>query len=467
MNLKRPILLLSFLLFQLGVFAQHSFLQNYPTSDYSFGFGVSLLEDGGYVLSGAASIYPQYCRNLRLDSIGNVKWASEFRFLGIDFKYDAADYKGEIFFDCGYTSNTSFQDSSDAYLLCYDLNGQELWRKIIDVGLGDHLKNLTVSQDGFVFGLGSSNDLDSTKVFIDKFDLNGNLIWQKIEADSRDVLASNILALPNGDVIVSTSHDINQTGIRTPRLQRLDGNGNLVWTRDYPGLSYHSFQELALRQNGDLLSAGGDSIIRIISQQGDILSSSPGDVAYGILELQDGSILSFGNYEVSLNRFAWIRKLDANLNEVWYKKFDASTPPFKIWWFSDIKETASGDLVITGAVSGSNSTLDGAAVLIRTDCEGNLIHSQACRPKHVLHEYALWPNPATDQAAISIPLELREKAHSVKVFDNLGRLIFSENAQAGAGRIFLDLETYAPGIYNVAVQMETEKAKVFRLVVSN
>ncbi len=464
--MRRYGLILFLLLSQTGLFGQFAFLNYYPFQDWhSNTVGVHILKDGGYMLSGQSVHHYPYSHNARLDSVGNIIWEKDNRLLGIEYKYDEASFNGELFFDGGYTTDSPFQDYGDAYLFCYDLDGNLKWTNTLNFGFNNTLKRLTVSPDSFVVGLGIYEEQDSLrKSFIVKYDFEGNQVWTKLLNDTSSVYASDIQALPNGEFILSVARGEDYVIDHIPQLLHLDRNGNVVSKRNYSGVfDWDPFQEISLCSSGKLLCVGSDSVLRILDIQGNLLNSMHEGPLRDVFEMNDGSIMTYGSFYPQPENSFWIRKRDANLEEIWYHEYRLDST--SIVWIGDIEEATSGDLVISGSIS-NGVIFDETAILIRTDCEGNLIHSQACQPLHVIHEYALWPNPATNQAAISIPKELREKKHSLKVFDNLGRLIHSQNAEPHAGRMFLDVESFLPGVYYIDVQAENEKASIFKLVVS-
>ena len=460
--MRRYSLVLFLLFSQTGLFGQFSFIKHYPFHDWHSNIvGIHILNDGGYMLSGQSVHHYPYSHNARLDSDGKIIWEKDIRLLGIEYKIDAATDHGKFFFESGYTSGSPFQDWGDAYLTCHDIDGQTLWTKIIDVANTDILRRLSVSSNGDVWGIGAYVEVDSfNKSFVVKYDIEGNLLWQKKFDDSASVVPSDILSMPNGDTFCGISRGANSSRDHVPQLLRLDRDGNIILKRSYQTeLGWDPFHSMSLLSNGNILCTGRDSTMREFNQVGDLIRSNfEGDLR-NAFELIDGNILCFGN-NISDGSF-WVKKRNTDWKEVWFHKysFDGNV------WIYDVKETDSGDLVMAGSIS-NGVIFDETAILIRTDCEGNLIHSQACQPLHVIHEYALWPNPATNQAAISIPKELREKKHSMKVFDNLGRLIHSQDAEPHAGRMFLDVESFLPGVYYVDVQAENEKASIFKLVVS-
>jgi hypothetical protein len=204
----------------------------------------------------------------------------------------------------------------------------------------------TWSNDGDISGNHGSEDF-----WVIKIDANGNKVWSKVFGGSQVDLPYSILGTRNGGFIVlghSQSSDSNLTankGLSDAWIIKLDGNGNLTWEKNYGGKDIDQASYISETKDGNYLIAGAsysndgdlsgnhgkaDVWLFKIDGNGNLLWSkvyggSDVDASYGIASISTGgyAILAYSNSndgDVQNNHGSgdtWIIKVDEQGNKLW------------------------------------------------------------------------------------------------------------------------------------------------------
>ncbi|MDX1408430.1 MAG: hypothetical protein R3330_09865, partial [Saprospiraceae bacterium] len=146
----------------------------------------------------------------------------------------------------GAVNNGNF----DYWVARTNAQGATLWAKFFGGSEADLASQVIRVPGGFVIaGSSSSSDGNVTQnqggfdYWIVKIDVNGALQWQRSFGGSGDDLASDLLQLPDGSMVIVGTSD-SQDGDKTVSyggtdvwVVKIDANGNLLWERTYGGTS--------------------------------------------------------------------------------------------------------------------------------------------------------------------------------------------------------------------------------------
>lgn len=186
---------------------------------------------------------------------------------------------GESFSNDGdVTGHHGSTDSSDAWLVKLDINGNILWQKSYGGSRNDRLTDGIALSDGSFILTGSSesdngdvsglhaivsgNYVANPDMWVLKIDAFGNVLWSKLYGGSLTEDGISIQHHPSGGFIVagnaaSTDFDLTSTkGYDDIWLVKLDASGSMEWQKTYGGTHRDYTTSLAIASNGDMLISG-------------------------------------------------------------------------------------------------------------------------------------------------------------------------------------------------------------------
>jgi hypothetical protein len=219
-------------------------------------FHAATVADGFVVVGSSTSLQQDttVAWVLKLDNEGNVLWnqtffeeaGSEFRFvLCLD---DGFLLVGNVFLPSGDT---------DGYVVKVDDEGKTIW----DITLGgenvDKLFSAVATQDGFVLaGLTHSFGGDS-EVWVVKLYSDGNEVWDRTYGGAMED-AGRAIAKADGDNCVVAGYTNSMgNGDYDFLLLKIDASGNMVWNKTYGGSQ--SDKACAIAETTDGCVAVGDT----------------------------------------------------------------------------------------------------------------------------------------------------------------------------------------------------------------
>ncbi len=205
------------------------------------GFGVVQTVDGGYVIGGRTFSFGQGGWDvyvIRLDAMGNVQWTRTVGGAGNEEGIAIVQTMDGGFAIAGLTS--SFGNGSyDMYLVKLDAMGNLQWTRTIGGSGWDGAWSVVQTKDGgyALAGVTSSFGSGASDVYVAKLDGNGNLQWAKAIGGPADDGGRMIVQTTDGGyAVVGITRSFGQGGWDV-YVVKLDGNGNLQWTRTIGGSS--------------------------------------------------------------------------------------------------------------------------------------------------------------------------------------------------------------------------------------
>ena len=290
------------------------------------------------------------------------------------------------------------KDIADMMVYAVSDNGDLLWKNYLHEGIWDLGSSITQLTDGgyMVYGLfdavnwgGCCYTKDAAVRDIIKLNSQGQEQWRK-QIDYEDYsslthwpyadIGKSLIETSNGDLIViapGLDHSIN--------VIMMDTNGEVIWTKNLPGLYYWSgYSELLENENGNIVFVG-----YIAGIQGGAI----GRPTFLILDYDTGNILKQAEYYelrypkaiISVGEdftifgashsggTGWV---DVNREPIFLLKINSEGEEIwrKIWPDDELKAFRALDLISTddsGYLLFCNSDPPPYATLIKTDSEGN------------------------------------------------------------------------------------------------
>ena len=233
-----------------SVQAQINLIQEYKFSSYTNQFYAMDRKDSTYCIVG----FSEQDANTRMKDIVmmninedlSVNWEKNLGTPLDDIPYDVLYTSDDKLIVVGRTGPFWSNGTQKGLILCFDLNGNQLWTKTIGTNDEEELL-LEVEElpDGtiLVAGREDTHNLLSGRPIIARFDTNGNLLWSKRFAYDFDNCIYDILVLSGTEFLVLGSE----------MIAKMDINGNLIWYQDH---NWVLFRDAVVADDGNILAWG-------------------------------------------------------------------------------------------------------------------------------------------------------------------------------------------------------------------
>lgn len=289
--------------------------------------------------------------------------------------------------DGGYILTGSYNADTRVYLLKTDANGELQWSKTFFGSPNAAGNRVIVTQDGgyavvgYVKGEGPQGD----NIYVLKTDAAGTLLWKKPFGTGLDDRGTDIVELPNGDLVI-TGFQVNMNGKADVVVLKLDQEGAQHWYKTYgqanvsekgTGLTLTSDGDLAIvAESQASISDHKDAyVLRITPTDGDViwentygLTDGSGDpsseLPRGMVSTTTGDLVITGFTSSVVGGAGFIMKINGNGADtpLWDRVF----PNANLY---HIANGANNGLFVSGYKS-FNSLDD--AYAIHTDGDGNV-----------------------------------------------------------------------------------------------
>ncbi len=293
----------------------------------------------------------------KYDVSGNEVWTRLFGTLATDFAFGVSSGPTGVYV-VGETNGTlpgqsriSAGDERDAFVRKYDVNGNEAWTHQIGT-LGPSYEQATaVDANGGIYVAGYIHGALSAQAsaglydaFVRKYDASGTEIWTRQFGSPEYDQAFGIAADASGVYVTGTTQGTlpgqSSTGGADVFVRKYDANGTESWTRQFGTPSFDQVSGISVDATG-------------IYVAGSVSDALPGQTAVGATD-------------------AFVRKYDANGTELWTRQF--GTPSFD--QTSGISADVTGIYVAgrtPGTLPGQTNSGSGDVFVRKYDANGNEI----------------------------------------------------------------------------------------------
>lgn len=228
------------------------------------GHAILQTSDGGYLVVGTAQltfIPPSwYIYVLKLDANGNIEWTRAIGhpgLMGMSFNYG---YSVVETGDGGYLIAGSEVDG--IYLAKLDGNGLLQWAKVVTDSLIEEAQSIVATSDGgfAIVGYTESFGQGASDVYVLKLDANGDLQWAKAIGGPGEDEGYAIIETGDGGYAIAgftTSFGVSEGDTSANvYVVKLDGSGNIEWTRVVGGPEEDYAYGIAQRLDGGYVVVG-------------------------------------------------------------------------------------------------------------------------------------------------------------------------------------------------------------------
>jgi len=198
--------------------------------DYSFGIAVDF-SGNVYVIGFSDNGTNHDYRSIKYDSSGSIVWQKTWNGGGTD------DGSGIAVDSSGNVYVTGFSDNGATYdylTIKYDSSGDTGWVKVYDGGYNDKGMGIAVDSSGYVYVTGQSSydgDFPSWHYLTIKYNSNGDTVWQKGYNGGIGDIAEGIAVDSSCNVYVTGwSHNGTTYDYLTIKY---NSNGDAVWQKVY------------------------------------------------------------------------------------------------------------------------------------------------------------------------------------------------------------------------------------------
>lgn len=250
--------------------------------------------------------------------------------LGYDVGKGVAELEDSSFVITG--SSTSWEGSSQVYLMKIDSAGQREWTYNYGGPESDGASRVLFNKDIGIYTIGYTNSIGSGDYngLVIKMDAEGNEIWQKSigTADSWEFLHDAIFARDSSIVMVGESQNLAD-GDKDIYIVRIDRDGNTIWSNKIiaPGVDYATsiaqiedsmfvvggtfYCQDSLSQKAFIMKIDEDGTLQWL----DTLGNYSGDYTIEDITVGIGAINAVGSREVGPdNHDSYLLMLDYNGN---------------------------------------------------------------------------------------------------------------------------------------------------------
>ncbi|HMQ80560.1 MAG TPA: T9SS type A sorting domain-containing protein [Ignavibacteria bacterium] len=319
----------------------------------------------------------------------------------------------------------------------------------------------TNSGNFFICGTLRSN-LDSP--YLAKYDNNLNLIFDTLYNTNRfDGGFSGMILSRDSNLILVGYHKILVSSPLNLYLTKIDHSGNVFWENTFTQQPNLITRTIA-RTNGNNYIIGGYKFLAKFDSTGNSIWYQKIDSIFNN-QINDIKLTNDNNFIMSgwlydgNNAFARIRKIDSNGTTIWVRSHGFINRNNEI---RAIQQTLDSGFICAGVTDSSSED----TYLLKVDSEGNLypigINIISTNLPYRFELFQNYPNPFNPKTNIKYEIP-RDVNVSIKIYDKLGKEVFSYNEYklAGSYEVQFDGTNLSSGMYFYKMVAETSQRDVF------
>ncbi|QQS30582.1 MAG: T9SS type A sorting domain-containing protein [Sphingobacteriales bacterium] len=200
---------------------------------------ITALDDGGVMIGGFSYNFPDndaYSQAwlIKVDSEGNTEWSKTYGFATASETIRSIVQNG----DGTYTiaAQRVHNSSSSLWIFKTDSEGNILWNRILGNGYWTVASQMIPYQDGYmIVGIEQPYIWNIGNAFVLKIDTLGSQEWMRYYGNGIVAEFSNIIKLPDDDLIAIGSNRFNSSGSIhfDAWMMKLNAEGDSIWSNTY------------------------------------------------------------------------------------------------------------------------------------------------------------------------------------------------------------------------------------------
>jgi hypothetical protein len=473
---------LNILVVKTDIYGDVNWSMSYGGLGNESGLSINKTNDGGYAIIGYTDSSSNGNKDIllmKIDSVGNNLWTKTIGGASDDYGYSVfQEVDGGFVLGAGTTSFGNFGGASnlgDFYLLRTDSLGNLIWSSVIGTTGNDYCSMVKGTGDKGFLLIGSTTYYASPSVYdvlVVKTDSLGSVVWSKTFGGNDWDLGCAGQQTTDGGFIISGTTKSFGSGGRDLYLLKMDGNGNLLWSKAISVIGNSSgaviggdTKSTSIQQTSDggyiisgdrdTLSGPGqdifllktDSVGNVITAK--IYNSGGGAFlknSYSVSQTSDGGVI-LSAVDFLPNGAFYLIKTDSvySSNCVEYDVLTTLTNPLTNIT-SSIVLSIPGGTSNTATISTANINISVADLCLNINVdEVDGIHEKAS-------DILIYPNPSNG----SIKVESSDdKIQNLSVYNILGERAFYFLNQNHLSHIDINLVSLPKGVYFVRVDLGT------------
>jgi hypothetical protein len=348
-----------------------NFINSFGTSWYEYGWGLTQLNDGGFVITGRKEYKSDNTKDMitiRTDKNGFGIWEKIYGGSSNEEGFSVIQTQDGNILSVGYS--WSYGNRQEIFVVKSDLAGRKIWQKTYGGSNREIGNKVILTNDGNIAIVGQTNSpgisYGNDDIWLIKIDLDGNEIWNKSYGHQRHEVGYDILELDNGGFLIVGFRDFYNDSGKDILIIKTDNDGNKIWEKiiGSNGLYDEIAYSISKSKNyGYLICASSnlsdkdkyDPQVINIDFDGNIIwnktynGSGLKHTRWVATSTNDGgaAVLGTTNYyrEAGNNEDAYVIKIDKDGNKLW----DYAIQGGKNDWGWAIIETLLNELVIVGS----------------------------------------------------------------------------------------------------------------------
>ncbi|MEO0249650.1 MAG: hypothetical protein ABIN58_08980 [candidate division WOR-3 bacterium] len=238
-----------------------TFAMAYGGTGSDQGYSITRTADGGFAITGStysAGAGGADLLVIKLDSVGNPKWAKAYGGTAKDFGYCILETANRDLVIAGETKSFG-SGGSDILLIRTDSMGTLLWATTFGGPLDDYAQSVIQTSDtGFaVVGISNSYGSGNGDCILLKLSSTGNLSWARTYGGARLDLASDLIETSDGGLLIAGySFSFSNPENSDLALIRTNSSGWPSWTRLFGGVNSDYAKSIAGTTDGNYVVVG-------------------------------------------------------------------------------------------------------------------------------------------------------------------------------------------------------------------
>ncbi len=345
---------------------------------------------------------------------------------------------------CGSSSNPSTSEDALAYVI--DENCQEQWTCNLELSLQERFTSAAMGTGGAIVCAGSTNSLGAggNDVLIVESDQSGVPVWQKTYGTTGEEAVYHISPCDDGGYIMACQAMDWGAGLGDYWIIRINSKGDSLWTGTYGGPEFD--YPWRVIQNGEFFYVAGNTlsygegsydwwILKLDGSGNLVWSRTWGyentDTCMA-LEIRGTGVIVAGMSEPVLNTIqatAVTFDENGNVTDEWF---------FQPGMFRSVYETPEGNYLFGGSTWATDEDL----WALCTDSTG-FTPEMGVEDAPASREIQLTSNPVSSVLQVMLP----ETVKSVAVIDLAGRVVAESDTEDG--RVSMNVSGLPAGIYTL------------------
>jgi hypothetical protein len=441
-----------------------------PGGTMHFGFSVQQTQDGGYILAGGAGTPTPSGMEMylvKMDANGVLEWEHTYGTMLLDMAYCVRQSSDGGYVLCGVFNGFG---NDTLTIIRTDGVGEVLWEHRYGGGLGRDIGySLVETMDGGIAVTGFTGSGTALDIHVLKVDVDGQQLWSRVFDMGGSEYGNTIRQLVDGGfMVLADNGELDSDG--DIHLLRLNEVGDTLWTRTFDSGEQDHARGLWVNSDGGYTIAGGRGypnrdifLVRTDALGNELWRRFHGDpsldeLAMDVQQRDDGGFIFCG------------RKEDPVLNRIGMHLFSTDADGYILWereWQRGIfceaislDRTTDGGSVLLGHTTDTlGGSVFGHMFLVKTDGAG---YSSVQETLHSGLLLRLYPNPTTNTVTVEVGDATLER---IQAFDALGRSVVDRTVRHFGPQV-IDLSAQGSGTYLLIATLSGGQRAMARVLVS-